>query len=64
MKNTAQVIEVVSNVEVVPVNPMQKSYTLVSTKSLDYNDLSAFEATVMSVALVLAVIAGTLMSIA
>ena len=37
------------------VHPMKKSYTLVSTKHLDLDNLSAFEATAMTLALVLAV---------
>ncbi|CAN5140218.1 hypothetical protein BH11PAT4_BH11PAT4_2190 [soil metagenome] len=41
------------------VHPMHKSYTLVSTKHVDYDNLNAIEAVSMSLALVLAVTFGT-----
>lgn len=41
------------------VHPMQKSYTLISTKHVDYDNLNAIEAVSMSLALVLAVTFGT-----
>jgi hypothetical protein len=37
------------------VHPMHKSYTLISTKHVDYNNLTAIEAVAMSLALVLSV---------
>ena len=44
------------------VHPLQKSYTLISTKHVDYNNLTAFEAVAMSFALILAVTGGTFYS--
>jgi hypothetical protein len=44
------------------VHPLQKSHTLISTKHVDYNNLTAFEAVSMTMALVLAVIIGALQS--
>ena len=52
----------VSN-EVEIVHPLKKSYTLISTKHVDYENLNAFEAVTLSVALFMAVTIGTLMSI-
>ena len=37
------------------VHPLHKSYTVISTKHVDYDNLSAFEATAMSLALILSV---------
>ncbi len=48
-----------TNVGEQAVHPMQKSYTLISTKHVDYNNLNAIEAVSMSLALVLAVTFGT-----
>jgi hypothetical protein len=48
-----------TNVGEQSVHPMQKSYTLVSTKHVDYDNLNAIEAVSMSLALVLAVTFGT-----
>ena len=42
------------------VHPLQKSYMIVSTGHVDYNNPSAFEAASMTVALVLAVLVGVL----
>jgi hypothetical protein len=42
------------------VHPMKKSYTLISTKHVDYENLSYFEAAAMSLALVMAVTIGVL----
>lgn len=47
MDNTAQA-----------VHPLQKSYKVISTGHVDYDNLSAFEAVAMSLALVLSVTAG------
>ena len=44
------------------VHPMKKSYTFVSTKHVDYDNLSHLEAATMSLALVLAVTIGVLQS--
>lgn len=44
------------------VHPMKKSYTFVSTKHVDYDNLSYLEAASMSLALVLAVTIGVLQS--
>jgi hypothetical protein len=40
------------------VHPLKKSYTLVSTKHVDYEQLNAIEAVSMSLALVMAVLIG------
>ena len=45
------------------VHPLQKSYMFVSTKHVDYNDLSAFEAISLSAVFVLAITVGVLSSI-
>lgn len=42
------------------VHPLKKSYMFISSKHVDYNDLSYLEAASMSLALVLAVIVGVL----
>lgn len=42
------------------VHPLNKSYMFVSTKHVDYNNLSYLEAASMSLALVLAVTIGVL----
>ena len=42
------------------VHPLHKSYTLVSTKHVDYNNLTALEAVTLSLALVLSVTIGSL----
>jgi hypothetical protein len=44
------------------VHPMKKSYTLVSTKHVDFDNLTAFEAVSMTMALVLAVLIGAIQS--
>jgi hypothetical protein len=44
------------------VHPMKKSYTFVSTKHVDVDDLTYLEAASMSLALVLAVTIGVLQS--
>jgi hypothetical protein len=44
------------------VHPMKKSYTFVSTKHVDVDDLTYFEAASMTFALVLAVTIGVLNS--
>ena len=46
------------------VHPLQKSYKLISTKHVDYNNLTAIEAVAMSMALVFAVFGAALYSIA
>ena len=45
------------------VHPLQKSYTIVSDRHVDYNNLTAFEAVSLSAVFVLAVIAGAVTSI-
>ncbi len=45
------------------VHPMQKSYTLVSTKHVDYDNLTAIEAVAMSLALVLSVSFGSMVQV-
>lgn len=52
-----------TNVEEVKVHPLKKSYTLISTKHVDYDNLTAIEAVTMSLALVLSVTIGALSSI-
>lgn len=42
------------------VHPLKKSYTLVSTKHVDYDNLTAVEAVTMGLALVLSVSYGAL----
>ncbi len=42
------------------VHPLKKSHTFISTKHVDYDNLSYFEAAAMSFALVLAVTIGVL----
>lgn len=46
------------------VHPMHKSYTLVSSKHVDLENLSAFEAVTMSLALVMAVSAAVISQVA
>ena len=41
------------------VHPMHKSYMLISTKHVDYNNLTALESVAMSLALFLSVTAAT-----
>ena len=48
--------------EVQKVHPLQKSYTLVSKKHVNYNDLTTFEAVSMSAVAVLAILVGVLQS--
>lgn len=43
------------------VHPMQKSYTLISTKNVDYDNLTAIEAVAMSLALLLSVSYGSML---
>jgi hypothetical protein len=57
-KNTTVESAVNAAVETKTVHPLMKSYTFVSKKHVDYNNLSAFEAVSMSAVFVLAVIAG------
>jgi len=45
------------------VHPLKKSYTFVSTKHVDYENLSYFEAASMSLALVLAVTSAVIQTI-
>lgn len=48
-----------TNVGEKAVHPLQKSYTLISTKHVDYDNLNAIEAVSMTLALVLSVTFGT-----
>lgn len=43
------------------VHPLQKSYKFISTKHVDYDNLSAFESVALSLVLVLSVTVGALM---
>lgn len=52
----------VQSAETQKTHPLMKSYMFVSTKHVDYNDLSAFEAISMSLVLVLAATVGTVMT--
>ena len=62
MKNTETAPEVVEPiVEEVKVHPLQKSYKFISTKHVDYDNLSAFESVALSLVLVLSVTVGALM---
>jgi len=45
------------------VHPMLKQHYLVSSKSVNYEDLSAFEAAAMALVFLLAVTTGVLMSL-
>lgn len=42
----------------VAVHPLKKSYKFISTKHVDYENLTAMESVTMSLALVLAILAG------
>jgi hypothetical protein len=46
------------------VHPLHKSYTLISTKHVDYDNLTAIEAVAMSLALVLSVFGAAMYSTA
>ena len=50
----------VAAVEEKPVHFLKKSHMFVSTKHVNFDDLTAFEAGAMSLALVLAVVIGVL----
>ena len=54
MKNTVETVEVVE----AKVHPLQKSYMFISSKHIDYDSLTAFEAISMTMELFLAVTAG------
>ncbi|MBU6389446.1 hypothetical protein KGQ71_02920 [Patescibacteria group bacterium] len=45
------------------VHPLLKSYTFVSDRHVDYNNLSAFEAISMASVLVLAVVTGAVFAV-
>jgi hypothetical protein len=45
------------------VHPLKKNYMIVSTKTVDYDNLTAFEAVSMSLVFVLSITAGTLISL-
>jgi len=61
MANTANpVVESVETAE----HPMQKSYMFVSSRHVDYDNLTAFESITMSITLGLAVTLGVLVSVA
>lgn len=47
-------------VEEPAVHPLKKSHTFISTKHVDYNNLTYLEAASMSLALVLSVMIGTI----
>jgi len=57
-KATVEVAEMSNSVEEQKVHPLQKSYMLVSTKHVDYNDLTAFEAISLTAVFTLAVLVG------
>jgi hypothetical protein len=58
MKKTAQAVQSVEPT----VHPLHKSYMLISSKHVDYENITAFEAVSMSLALVLSVTIGVLQS--
>ena len=58
MKKTPAVSQ--NTVEVQAVHPLKKSYTIVSTKHVDYENLGAFEAISMTAVFVMAITAGVL----
>ena len=61
MKKAAAIMAPVSEQTVEKqTHPLMKSHMLVSTKHVDYNDLSAFEAVSLSAVLILAVLVGTI----
>lgn len=64
MKKEEKVVaEPIAEVEAVAaVHPLQKSYMFVSKKHVDYENLDAFEAISLSLVMILAVTAGTVLS--
>lgn len=62
MKKQAEIAQEVVAVEEVKVHPLQKSYMFVSKKHVDYENLDAFEAVSLSLVMILAVTAGTILS--
>jgi len=62
-KASVEVAEMSNSVEETKVHPLQKSYMLVSTKHVDYNDLTAFEAISLTAVFVLAVLVGVVGSV-
>lgn len=62
MKNVEIIEPQVQVAEEAKVHPLQKSYKLISSKHLDYDNLDAFESVALSLVLVLSVTVGALMS--
>lgn len=62
-KNTNAVVAEAVETPVTAVHPLLKSHTIVSKKDVDYNNLTAFEASSMAAVLVLAVLVGTIQAI-
>jgi hypothetical protein len=59
MKSQAIATEAVAEQpEVSKVHPMKKSYMFISTKHVDYDKLTAFEAVSMTTVMVLAILVG------
>lgn len=66
MKNADTITQsVVAEVEesTPQVHPLQKQHMFVSTKAVDYDNLTAFEAVAMSAVFVLAIVAGAVTSL-
>jgi hypothetical protein len=59
VKNSPAVSQ--NTVEAQAVHPLKKSYTIVSTKHVDYENLQAFEAISMTAVFVMAITAGVLL---